>query len=103
MADPFLTPLPLSIANDPELAPYFNFLGKVLHDLTRVQAAIEDANDITGYVPHNSGAVTVVSNAATDLDTTAAALTTLVVEVDDIKTQLNELLQALRNHGIIAP
>ena len=34
MTDPFMIPLPAKLANDPELAPYFNFMNKVLHDLT---------------------------------------------------------------------
>ncbi len=34
MTDPFLIRLPDKFANDPEVAPYFNFLSKVLHDLT---------------------------------------------------------------------
>ena len=34
MSDPFMLPVPTKLANDPELAPYFNFLNKVLHDLT---------------------------------------------------------------------
>lgn len=107
--DPFLIPLPRKIGEDPELAPYFNFLGKVVHDLTRIRDAVEDAgaiSSITGYTPHASGATTVTSNAATDLDTTAAALdvlvsevATLAVEVGAVRTQLNALLQSLRDHG----
>lgn len=78
---------------------------------------------ITGYTPHASGAVPVTSNAATDLDTTAAALDTLVSEVtalratvatcvtditvqnqndSDMAQKINEILAALRTAGIIA-
>jgi len=88
-------------------------MSKVLQDLTILRAGIADAGDITGiitvYTPHDSGAVAVVSDAETDLDTTAAALNTLVdevrtlkTEVTDLQTQLNLLLQTLRDHGIIA-
>lgn len=34
MTDPFLIRVPAKLANDPELGPYFNYLSKVLHDLT---------------------------------------------------------------------
>lgn len=34
MTDPFIDKLPPKLANDPELAPFFNRLTKVLHDLT---------------------------------------------------------------------
>lgn len=70
----------------------------------------------TGYTPHASGAVAVTSNAATDLDTTAAALDTLVDEVAvvetavsaaivdsaDIRTQFNDLLDKLRTAELLA-
>ena len=84
----------------------------------------------TAYSAHASGAVAVVSNAGTDLDTTAAALATLVtevtayevdigqiivdnaatlVELDDladdvalIRTALNDMLDRLEAHGLIA-
>lgn len=36
MADPFIFPVPAKLATDPELAPYFNYLSKVLHDLTAI-------------------------------------------------------------------
>ena len=57
---------------------------------SRVHAARTAANPgaITAYSAHASGAVTVTSNGATDLDTTAAALETLRDEVADIQTQL---------------
>lgn len=43
---------------------------------------------ITAYSAHASGAVAVTSNAATDLDTTAAALATLVTEVTTMRANL---------------
>ncbi len=69
----------------------------------------------TGYTPHASGVVAVTSNGATDLDTTAAALDTLIdevvtyetaisaliIDVADIRTQLNDFLAKARTHGII--
>jgi len=84
----------------------------------------------TAYSAHASGGTTVTSNAATDLDTTAAALATLVtevtayevdisqiivdnaatlVELDDladdvalIRTALNDFIGRLEAHGLIA-
>lgn len=70
----------------------------------------------TAYSAHTSGATPVTSNAATDLDTTAAALATLVTEVTTyetaisalivdvaaLRTTVNNLLAKLRTHGIIA-
>lgn len=69
----------------------------------------------TAYTPHASGATTVTSNAATDLDTTAAALDTLVdevttyeiaisaliVDVEDIRAKFNTLLNELESAGIL--
>jgi hypothetical protein len=87
------------------------------------QAAVADAAAATAtnpaaptaYTAHASGAVAVTSNAATDLDTTAAALKTLrdevasyettisalIVDVASIRTQLNSALAKLRTHGLI--
>lgn len=78
---------------------------------------------ITEYTPHASGGTTVTSNAATDLDTTAAALNTLVDEVQalqvtvaacvtdlavqnqndsDLAQKILEIRTALINAGIIS-
>jgi len=65
-------------------------------------AAEADVSAPTAYSAHASGATAVTSNAATDLDTTAAALATLVTEVTAIENKLNALLAKLRTHGIIA-
>ena len=103
MSAPFLIPVPSKFANDPELAPYFNFLNKVLHDLTAVSGdAISDAS-ITDYTPHATGAVAVTSEAATDLDTTAAALNTLADEVTILQSRVNSILAQLRDDGAIKP
>ena len=67
------------------------------------QATAEaDPAAITNYVAHGSGAVTVTSNAATDLDTTAAALATLENEVTGLRATITSLLAKLRTHGLIA-
>lgn len=50
--------------------------------------------DVASYTAHSSGATTVTSNAATDLDTTAAQVALLT-------TKLNALLAALRTANII--
>lgn len=53
------------------------------------------ANAITAYAAHAAGAVAVTSNAATDLDTTAAALATLVTEVTDLASDTDAASTAL--------
>jgi hypothetical protein len=78
---------------------------------------------ITNYTAHASGAVAVTSNAATDLDTTAAALATLENEVtalrvtvaacvtdlgvqnqndSDLAQKINELRTAMIDAGVMA-
>lgn len=63
---------------------------------------IADAAAPTAYAAHASGAVAVVSNAATDLDTTAAALATLVTETTTLTTKVNSVITALETAGILA-
>ncbi len=66
----------------------------------------------TGYTAHGSGATAVTSNAATDLDTTAAALATLEDEVTtavgtindncaDLTAKVNQLIDDLEDLGIL--
>lgn len=55
----------------------------------------------TAYSAHASGAVPVVSNAATDLDTTAAALATLVTEVTNLRTLVDAMRTALVDTGVM--
>lgn len=55
-----------------------------------------DTSAPTAYVAHASGAVPVLSEAATDLDTTAAALVTAVAELTALTTAHNNLLAKLR-------
>ena len=52
---------------------------------------------ITEYTPHASGAVPVVSAGATDLDTTAAALNTLVDECQALETEVSALVVDMAN------
>ena len=101
MTDPFIIPLPQKLASDPELRDYFNFLNKVLHDLTAVSGDAIDDNDITSYKPHESGSTTVTSAAATDLDTTAEALDKLVDEVTTLQSTVNSILAQMRDDGKI--
>jgi hypothetical protein len=56
----------------------------------------------TAYSAHASGAVAVTSNAATDLDTTAAAVATMRTELDALTTAHNLLLTKIKAHGLIA-
>ena len=65
-------------------------------------AAESDPGAVTPYTPHSTGAVPVTSNAATDLDTTAAALATLEDEVAALRVTVVSLLAKLRTHGLIA-
>ena len=65
-------------------------------------AAVTAAVAITAYVAHASGAVAVVSNAGTDLDTTAAALATLENEVTLMQVAVNAIIERLEAHGLLA-
>jgi len=55
----------------------------------------------TAYSAHASGATPVTSNAATDLDTTAAALATAVTELTALRNLVDAMRTALVNAGII--
>jgi hypothetical protein len=66
------------------------------------QATIADIAAVAAYTAHASGAVAVTSNAATDLDTTAAALAALRIEVAALAVSYNGLLLKLENFGILA-
>lgn len=123
------TALDATITGDWTFTGTINFDGTALQIdgtqvLTSQQTAVANAAAATAtnpsaptpYTPHSSGGVTVTSDSATDLDTVAAALDTLVdevttyetaisaliVDVEDIRTQLNDLLGKLRTHGVIA-
>jgi hypothetical protein len=64
--------------------------GAKLEDVVLLGSTLQPgtACTVTNYTAHASGAVGVTSNAATDLDTTAAALATLENEVTAIKAVL---------------
>lgn len=70
--------------------------------LTTQQATVADTAAPTAYSAHASGATAVTSNAATDLDTTAAALATLVTEVTSLRTQVVAMNAVLEAHGLSA-
>lgn len=74
--------------------------GKVV--VTTQQANVADVAAPTAYSAHASGATAVTSNAATDLDTTAAALATLVTEVTAYGVKINAILDVLEAHGLMA-
>lgn len=65
-------------------------------------ASITDPTAITSYTAHAAGGVTVTSNAATDLDTTAAAVAILEDEVTTLRTTVVDLISRLEAHGLIA-
>jgi len=52
---------------------------------------------VTEYTPHASGVTAVTSNAGTDLDTTAAALNTLVDECQVLETELSAAIVDIAN------
>lgn len=101
---------------------YNDALGTLTGEVTK-GAAVSDAAAATAtdpaaptaYAPHAAGAVPVTSNAATDLDTAAAALKTLrdevatyegvmsdlIVDNADIRTQLNAALASLRAANLL--
>lgn len=70
--------------------------------LTSQQTAEADASAPTAITAVTSGAVTVTSANATDLDTVSASLVTLENETTLLTTKVNNLLAKLRTHGIIA-
>ena len=74
-----------------------------LQDTTQATkaAAETDVGAITAYTAHSSGGVTVTSTAATDLDTTAAAVETLRDEVAAARTTINSLIAKLETAGIL--
>ena len=61
-------------------------------DKTHANPTAVTPGAVTEYTAHAVGATTVTSNAATDLDTTAAALNTLVDECQDMQTQVAALV-----------
>jgi len=65
-------------------------------------SSIADVGAITAYSAHASGGTAVTSNAATDLDTTAAALATLRGEVASMRTQVNLIITGLEVSGLNA-
>ena len=65
-------------------------------------ANVADATAPAAYSAHASGATTVTSNAATDLDTTSAALATLRGEVATLTTKFNAVLASLEAAGLMA-
>lgn len=71
-ADPFFIPVPLKFSNDPELRDYFDFLGKVLHDLTATPG------DVISDVP---------TTTITTLNEVIARLTLLETAVNAILAQ----------------
>ena len=57
---------------------------------------------VDAYAAHASGAVAVTSNAATDLDTTAAALVILRDEVALLTIAVDAIISRIEAHGLIA-
>lgn len=55
-----------------------------------VMTSVDAVADATAYTAHAAGATTVTSNAATDLDTTAAQVVILTTKVNAILAALRE-------------
>jgi hypothetical protein len=70
--------------------------------ITTQSSNVADAAAPTAYSAHSSGSTPVTSNAATDLDTTAAALETLRDEVAALTTAFNSVKDILEAHGLMA-
>jgi hypothetical protein len=70
--------------------------------VTTPSSNIADMAAPTAYTPHSAGGVTVTSAAATDLDTTAAAVDTLVTELGTARTKINSIIAVLEAHGLAA-
>ena len=71
-------------------------------DLAVPGTNVADASAPTAYSAHSSGATPVTSNAATDLDTTAAAVATLRSEVATLTTKFNALLASLETAKVLS-
>jgi hypothetical protein len=61
-------------------------------DKTHASPTAVNPAAVTEYTPHAAGATAVTSNAGTDLDTTAAALNTLVDECQVLETELSAVI-----------
>jgi len=106
------TPIKTDVVGERTLNNGVNVDGVLLKDgtvrisgiqvLKAQQLAEVDPGAITNYTAHASGGVAVTSNAATDLDTTAAALALLENEVTALRASYISLLAKLRTHGMIA-
>jgi hypothetical protein len=59
-----------------------------------VMKSVDSVADATAYTAHSSGSTGVTSDAATDLDTTAAQVVILT-------TTVNAILTALREHSLM--
>ena len=59
-----------------------------------VSMSVDAVASATAYTAHSSGSTTVTSDAATDLDTTAA-------QVAILTTKVNAILTALRENGLM--
>lgn len=56
--DPFIIPVPRKIAQDPELAPFFNYLIRFCHDLwLRTGGANDNIDDLEGINTFETSAV----------------------------------------------
>ena len=73
-------------------------MGKML-GIPESMPAVADASTPTAYSAHASGGTTVTSNAATDLDTTAAALATMRTEFAAVVAKFNTVMANLRAKG----
>jgi hypothetical protein len=114
--DPFLVPVPKKLANDPELAPYFNYLNKFLHDLFLRTGGGEDIIDADKTTTNEiilavnelvddhetfrlaaSSSNTLTDELRTDHDDFVTLTSELKADFNSQATQLNNLLTKLDN------
>ena len=104
MANPTVTTNPQKILDFDDL--YIKCEGLIINGVsfgaTAQSANVADASAPAAYSAHSSGSTPVTSNAATDLDTTAAALEALRDEVAALTTIVNSALAILEAQGLMA-
>lgn len=95
--DPFLLPVPKSLANDPEVADFFNFMARTLNDLTALRGDAIDSVTVTTIDSADvSGGLDLSSITALD-----EKLDEVIERVALIETALNAILVQKRLDGDI--
>ncbi len=96
-SDPFLIPVPHKLANDPELRDYFNFLGKVLHDLTATPGDV--ISNVTIITIASATVITDIGvsvNLSTSVENLDKTLDEVIARVKLLETTVNAVLAQMR-------